>query len=507
MKISQILLLGLGLFTPLFVQDARSQQQQLWSQCTAVSPPALPDTVINACTSLIQSGQLGGQNLAIALAKRGWQYTSGKQDADRGLQDLNQAIALDRSSYEAWAHRCLAHGAKNQRDLAIEDCNRAIALNPADASAWAYRGDQFVVNGDLDHAISDYTEAIHRQPNWVWPLADRAGIYRRRGQLDLALQDFNRVIQVAPNLLIGYSGRAIVYGDRSEWDLAVADYQKAAQLAPSNTSIQTQLQQAQSARQAELDEYSRWFNGCLGLNSASNPEVAIEACDQALNHKRASANDRSRLTARRIDLQRVVQETTTFQRQWENCRAFVIQSCDAAVQSPKATAANRPQLIAWRAVRQKFDADVAACREGSVPACDMALSSAVASGDDQKYLRDWRAAASPWAKAWAFLDSGTLSILAVLSAIPTSTLAVSAIAILNAALFVFIYIRDRRHRRALDFATAPSPVAAPLSAFHSLDIGNASKPAVPNEITDPRKNFDRQGIKQTLRSRRMQFDI
>jgi tetratricopeptide (TPR) repeat protein len=396
---------------------------------------------------------------------------------------------------------------KNQRDRAIEDCNQAIALDPADAYGWAYRGDVFAANGDLDRAISDYSEAIQRQPNWVWPRQDRGNTYQRKGQLELALQDFTHVIQLAPNVALGYVGRAGVYWSRGDWDSAVADYQKAAQLEPGRASIQTSLQQAQSARQAEFDEYSRWFGVCFGSNSAPNPQVAIAACDQALNHKRANANDRSRLATRRADLQRQAQEVATFQRQRENCRAFIIQSCDAAIQSAQSTAEDRAQLVAWRAVRQKFDGYVAACRGGSVPACDMALGSAAGSANDQKYLRDWRAAASPWAKAWAFLNGGTMSVFAVLDPIPSSTLAVAAISVPLTTLLVFLLIRQRRHRLALDFPMGPSRLAAPPPAVDTAVIGDAPVPDVPSEVEDFQTDFDRQAIKQALRSRRVQFDL
>jgi tetratricopeptide (TPR) repeat protein len=389
-----------------------------------------------------------------------------------------------------------------------------------DASGWAYRGDQFAAKGDLDRAISDYNEAIQRQPTWMWPLQDRGNAYQRNGQLDLALQDFNRVIQVAPNLAIGYLGRASIYGSRTNWDLAVADYQKAAQLDPGNTSIQTSLQQAQSslqqaqsARQAEFDEYSRWFGVCFGSNSAPDPENAIAACDQALNYKSANATDRSRLATRRADLQRQAQDVATFQAQWENCRAFIIQSCDTAIQSPKATAQDRAQLIAWRAVRQKFDLDVASCREGSIPACDMALASAAASTDDQQYLRDWRAAASPWAKALAFLHSSAMSVVAVLDPIPASTLSAAAIAALLAALLVFVLLRQRRHRRAPDFAMAASRVAGTPPAGNSGTGGTSVHPFPPASPSDAQPSgpaLDREGIKKAVKQmhgRREHFEI
>src|ERR1700733_11235368 len=88
-----------------------------------------PDIRIDACTALIESGDLTRTDLAISRNDRGTAYQE-KHDLDRALADFNEAIKI----------------------------------NPDFALAFVYHGDASLTKGDLNRAIADYGEAIALDP-------------------------------------------------------------------------------------------------------------------------------------------------------------------------------------------------------------------------------------------------------------------------------------------------------------------------------------------------------
>ena len=75
---------------PAMAQD-RSRQQ---AACANVTQQNDFQSIVEACTALIQSGRLSGPDLAIALSNRGAGY-SGQKDYTRALVDLSEAIRLN----------------------------------------------------------------------------------------------------------------------------------------------------------------------------------------------------------------------------------------------------------------------------------------------------------------------------------------------------------------------------------------------------------------------------
>jgi tetratricopeptide (TPR) repeat protein len=79
-----------------------------------------PELSISSCTAIIDSPQEPHERLAIAFYNRGTAYTA-KNQYDRAVEDLDQAIRLKPNFAEAFYNRGNAYAGKGQYDRAIED--------------------------------------------------------------------------------------------------------------------------------------------------------------------------------------------------------------------------------------------------------------------------------------------------------------------------------------------------------------------------------------------------
>jgi lipoprotein NlpI len=127
-----------------------------------------PDLKIAGCTAAIQSGQLNDTNLSFAFNNRGFAY-----------------------------------GAKNDYDRAIQDLTEAIRLNPSDATAFNNRGADYRHKQDYDRAIQDYTEAIRLNPSYAPAFFNRGYIYFYLGKFAAAQSDFAMGLAASPTVAYG----------------------------------------------------------------------------------------------------------------------------------------------------------------------------------------------------------------------------------------------------------------------------------------------------------------
>jgi lipoprotein NlpI len=184
--------LGIALALP-----AHAQVQEQIDQCVNKAYVYSADVMIAACTSVIQSGKLSGQQLASAFNNRG-----------------------------------IAYNRKGDYEHAIADYNEAISLDPNHVSAYNNRGAAYVHRGDYDRAIVDYSEAIRLDPKYALVLNNRGFAYRRMGDDDHAIADLSEAIKLDPKLVPAYNARGAAYIRKGDYDRAIADFSEAIQLDP-----------------------------------------------------------------------------------------------------------------------------------------------------------------------------------------------------------------------------------------------------------------------------------
>src|SRR6266705_2307942 len=93
--------------------------------CFSTNAGTSLDIRIDSCTSVIQSGRLSKERLAIAFQNRGAAYIA-KGDNDRAIQDYGQAIRLDPGNANALNGRCWLRAASGQLQAALADCNESL---------------------------------------------------------------------------------------------------------------------------------------------------------------------------------------------------------------------------------------------------------------------------------------------------------------------------------------------------------------------------------------------
>ena len=149
-----------------------------------------PDISIPACSNLINSGKLEGDNLSKGYQFRGIAY-SFKGNYDRAIADLDRALEINPDDADTYTGRGLMHGQKGDYDRAISDLDRAIEINPEDSIAYYGRGRAYAEKGDFDHAISDFASAIEIDPDDADSYIGRGLSYGQKGDFDHAIADFD----------------------------------------------------------------------------------------------------------------------------------------------------------------------------------------------------------------------------------------------------------------------------------------------------------------------------
>jgi tetratricopeptide (TPR) repeat protein len=244
----------------------RAEDSPEWTQCTARPTAELTDdTIVAACTSVLDAAKEPPDRLATAAFGRSLAYnrkrqgdkanadldlalhfdpkfakaylargydavTNGKFDA--GIKQFDQAIAIDPKLPDAYYGRGLAYDASRQFDRAIKDEQQAIRLNPKYAQAYFGLGLTYHDKGQLDRAIENFSKAIELDPQYAQALYNRGNAYGARNQIDRAITDYNAAIQIEPDYAKALFMRGLAYQEMGKTDQALADLEAAVRIDP-----------------------------------------------------------------------------------------------------------------------------------------------------------------------------------------------------------------------------------------------------------------------------------
>ena len=192
-KINSLLCVAL-MGTVLLPSSARADTDSDWKTCrTEIADRGAAE----ACTSLIESGNVTGADLA-----------------------------------EAYYHRGQTYYYLSQTARAIEDYNQAIALNPNDASVFFFRGVAYSEMGKYALAIKDYDKAIKLRPDFDTYFNNRGMAYAHMGQSARAIKDFDRAIALDPRDATAWYNRGVEKINNGDEAGGRADIAKAKELDP-----------------------------------------------------------------------------------------------------------------------------------------------------------------------------------------------------------------------------------------------------------------------------------
>jgi len=92
-----------------------------------------PEVLISGCTAVIQSGDRGGHDLAMAFIIRGLGFTRTLQ-FERAFEDFDEAINLDSTYVPAYHHRGNLYLERGEIERAGQDFDQAARLKQREAA-------------------------------------------------------------------------------------------------------------------------------------------------------------------------------------------------------------------------------------------------------------------------------------------------------------------------------------------------------------------------------------
>ncbi|XP_077968120.1 uncharacterized protein LOC120326538 [Styela clava] len=119
-----------------------------------------------------------------------------KMDHSKGVQDLNRALALDPTLFEAYLSRAAFYGTKGRYSKAILNCNEALRLRSTSVRAYLYRGALKFHIKSYQLAVQDLTCAIKLERTCSLAYFNRATCFQRMKKYREALKDYSIVLML-----------------------------------------------------------------------------------------------------------------------------------------------------------------------------------------------------------------------------------------------------------------------------------------------------------------------
>jgi len=202
----------------------------------SMKPIASPALATGACTSIIKSGLVAGQKLAVAYIYRADAYAKLGQTAS-AFPDYDQAAAILPDADFVYMHRGRAYLTALKTDRALADFDKALTLNPQRPGTFYWRGIAFLLMGQYYRAIADANQALILQPNDEPSLELRCTALLRAGsKLDRALEDCDAAVRQAPGDEVAVETRAWLQMKLAHLPAAEADFTTALKLNPRTAS-------------------------------------------------------------------------------------------------------------------------------------------------------------------------------------------------------------------------------------------------------------------------------
>ncbi|MGE0740933.1 MAG: tetratricopeptide repeat protein [Hyphomonadaceae bacterium] len=208
------------------------------ARATCADIGAEAEARISACTSLIESGELGDPERSAALSGRGdAAYEAG--DVTMALRDYTAALGIDASAPAALKGRAAILIESGQLDAAEPLVQRLIEADAFPGEAHYYAGVIAQQRGNVGAATEAYDASIAAD-QFAPAYAARASIKQAQQDYAGALDDYNAALRINGQLTPALAGRCWTRVLMEEGDLngARADADAAAQADPRNVEAQ-----------------------------------------------------------------------------------------------------------------------------------------------------------------------------------------------------------------------------------------------------------------------------
>lgn len=154
-----------------------------------------------------------------------------------GLADLDAALQIDPTCFEALMQRGIAFATACEFDQARHDFSDAIRAEPENPWPHVWRGSIFVRLENFDAALDAFSRAIQLDPGYAIAFFNRGAEFERRGDHAAAFADYSESIRLDHSDPDFHAARARVGTRLGRYDQAIADATAALALRPDDSYV------------------------------------------------------------------------------------------------------------------------------------------------------------------------------------------------------------------------------------------------------------------------------
>ena len=193
-----------------------------------------------------------------------------REDQDRFIQFLRQAVALDPNYAEAWANLAFGEGLKFlqgdrsdvQRALTEQAAKTAARLDPSHGGGHAAMGIYlYYCLQDYDGALRELEQARQQAPNDPIIIQALGLVKRRQGKLDESIELQMQSARLDPLNQDIWTNIAWTYRGRRQFADAIAMFEHAHVIAPDDPSIIARQAEAELAGSGDIAKAARIYEG------------------------------------------------------------------------------------------------------------------------------------------------------------------------------------------------------------------------------------------------------
>ena len=156
------------------------------------------EIAIDYYTKIINSGEVGGDNLAVIYSNRASIYSVSGQ-SDKALADFSEALRLSPEDAVTYANRGAHYEQLKQYDRAIQDYDEAIRLDPTEPLAYNNRCYVLLILDRAQEALLDCNAALVLDPENPIIIHTLGNAYEALGEEQRVAQEYQRALKIAPD--------------------------------------------------------------------------------------------------------------------------------------------------------------------------------------------------------------------------------------------------------------------------------------------------------------------
>jgi tetratricopeptide (TPR) repeat protein len=164
-------------------------------------------------------------------AKLGKVYV-GNGQLDKGIAELNKAIAANPGDFYSLNFRAEAWFRKGDVAKAMADTNAALAVRPDFADAYNLRGYMYLTGKQYDNAVADFDKALTYNYRHEAAFNHRGLAEIAKGEYEKAIADFTQAISIDGNYIEAWFNKGEACEKAGRIPEAVEAYKTVARLSP-----------------------------------------------------------------------------------------------------------------------------------------------------------------------------------------------------------------------------------------------------------------------------------